>query len=182
MINWHNVAKAIDYYQSLGYKYIEVPWFVSKPAIEATYSQNNIKFTCDVGTMVGSAEQSFVQLMLDNKIEAGKYVAASPCYRDDIIDELHSLSFFKVELISIFNKKEILILNYNLIDIVDAAKKFFNILAPDKKIKIVSTKEGIDLEIDGIEVGSYGIRSLKDWIWIYGTGYADPRFSLVIKK
>lgn len=182
MINWHNISNAIDFYQSLGYKYIEVPWFVSKRAIEATFPTNSNKFTCNIGTMVGSAEQSFIQLMLDNKIEADKYVAASPCYRDDIIDELHSLTFFKVEIISIFNKKEILKLNYDLNDIVYNAKEFFNILAPYKKIDVISTKEGIDLEINGIEIGSYGIRSLENWNWVYGTGYADPRFSLAIKK
>jgi hypothetical protein len=48
-----------------------------------------------------------------------------------------------------------------------------------KLIKIEKTKEGSDLTIDGIEIGSYGVRNHKNIIWVYGTGLAEPRFSKV---
>lgn len=37
-----------------------------------------------------------------------------------------------------------------------------------------------DLEINNIEVGSYGIRQYKNLFWVYGTGLAEPRFSQAI--
>lgn len=46
-----------------------------------------------------------------------------------------------------------------------------------KTIKIERTVEGADLTIDGIEIGSYGIRTYNTITWIYGTGLAEPRFS-----
>ncbi len=48
---------------------------------------------------MGSAEQGFVQLMLDGKLPLGSHMAAGPCFRDDEVDDLHQKTFFKVELI-----------------------------------------------------------------------------------
>ena len=38
-----------------------------------------------------------------------------------------------------------------------------------------------DILINGIEYGSYGIRTFKDFYYIYGTGVALPRFSKIYK-
>jgi hypothetical protein len=50
-----------------------------------------------------------------------------------------------------------------------------------KRIDVMSTDEGADLMIDGIEIGSYGIRTYNAITWVYGTGLAEPRFSKVNK-
>ena len=47
------------------------------------------------------------------------------------------------------------------------------------KIDIVKTEQGFDLEYNGIELGSYGIRSCEYLDWIYATGLAEPRMSMV---
>jgi hypothetical protein len=48
-----------------------------------------------------------------------------------------------------------------------------------KTIKREKTEIGEDLTIDGIEIGSYGIRAYNAITWVYGTGLAEPRFSKV---
>jgi hypothetical protein len=43
--------------------------------------------------------------------------------------------------------------------------------------ELVPIADTYDIEINGIEVGSYGIRSVDDVQYIYGTGLALPRYS-----
>ena len=50
------------------------------------------------------------------------------------------------------------------------------------RVDIVKTEEGYDLEVGGIEIGSYGIRKCDYLEWIYGTACAEPRMSVVILK
>lgn len=177
MINYTLLSDALQFYQNIGYSYIEVPWCVDKKVLDITipphitpnYYQDNKYF-------VGSAEQSFLQLRLDNKLPDGKYVAISPCFRDEVEDDFHKKYFMKVELIQIssstFNNKDVL-------HVMNHANLFFNQYT-EKCINIVETNIGFDLAIDDIEIGSYGIRSYFDnnkFNWIYGTGLAEPRFS-----
>jgi hypothetical protein len=47
-------------------------------------------------------------------------------------------------------------------------------------LKVIETEDGWDLELLGIEVGSYGIRRIGDVQYMYGTGLAEPRFGQVL--
>lgn len=182
MINWNNISLAIEHYKSCGFANIDVPWIVSREAIEATLPENKLPVSCQFGDLVGSAEQSFIQLMLDNCIIPGKYVTASPCFRDDEVDYLHSKTFFKVEIIHIFkNLDKNFKINEFTGPFIGSALALFCKLTDLNPI-MVPTSEGYDIKINDIEVGSYGIRTLKNWTWIYGTGYADPRFSIAINS
>jgi hypothetical protein len=114
------------------------------------------------------------------KLNPGKYMAATPCFRDDLVDDLHHKYFFKVELIDVLASPP------SVEDKVALPKKmaecaldlFLN-LPNGRPCQIVSTPEGLDIELHGVELGSYGYRRLGDFHWIYGTGYADPRFTYV---
>jgi hypothetical protein len=44
----------------------------------------------------------------------------------------------------------------------------------------VVTADGLDIEVDGVEVGSYGRRACALGAYDYGTGLAEPRFSGVV--
>lgn len=181
-INYITIGDAIAHYILMGYDYIEVPWAVSYEAMSVTTPKNAKLYPLELtGSpisedkyLVASAEQSFIQLMIDKKIDIpGKYVAATPCFRDDEINFFHKRYFFKVELIEIFSGP--------IRNKPTATKKMAEIAADymytGHQLKIVKTKDGLDITINGIEVGSYGCRKYKNFHWVYGTGLAEPRFS-----
>lgn len=70
---------------------------------------------------------------------------------------------------------------YNLFS--NVAFNFFSSKIPilnNNKLKIINTNEGLDITFNDIEIGSYGIRQHDNFIWVYGTGLAEPRFSRAI--
>jgi hypothetical protein len=183
MINWHLFSKAITAYTHLGYQLIEVPWLVDQQAIDVTLPPGATPFTVngcgELNQLVGSAEQSFVYLALQDKLLPGKYQALTPCFRDDKEDELHHKYFMKLELIEInklSNK------GWNPVmsswQVIRDAEKVLSQFT-SKIIEVLDTDQGADLTIDGIEIGSYGVRNYKGISWVYGTGLAEPRFSKV---
>lgn len=178
MINYRLISEAILQYEKLGYQYLEVPWIVPSDAIKITLPVDRKAFSIDNhGYLVGSAEQSFLDLILRNKLKDGKYVAATPCFRDDKIDEYHQKYFFKVELINYSSNNFIFI--KDLENLLSDAVKILQTFTT-KTIKLSLMPDGsYDLHINGIEVGSYGIRHHNNFGWVYGTGLAEPRFSQV---
>lgn len=184
-IHWDLLHRTAEHFQERQYglfRFIDVPWLVSERAIRSTF-QGNIHEALPGQYAVGSAEQSFAQLLLDGVLDPTEnYVALSPCFRDEpVIDQLHKPHFMKVELIRPFkggDREDWLLAR-------DAAY-WFNTLANEftyrcsHKIEIVKTAEGYDVTADGIEVGSYGIRHFEGFSWVYGTGLAEPRFSTIM--
>ena len=185
MIRWQYLSRAFTYYSFI-YKPIEVPWIVSEKAIRATLPPEKIPFQTSGGYLVGSAEQSFIELTLTGNLNCGKYVACSPCFRDEQEDDLHQKTFMKVELFHRFSSRpsDNNIQN-NIANMIADAKccfKALNAKLDNNIIKTLKTDEGFDLEINGIEVGSYGYREFDDIYWVYGTGLAEPRFSIALKE
>ena len=191
-ISWKVINDAVEFYRHRGYKYIEVPWVVSRTAALSTLASNVpenriFKILRDGaidGCLVGSAEQSFIQLHFDGHLSLdnpGKFVACTPCFRNEPeIDNLHQQTFMKVELFSNISD------HYKASEImIDDATDFFRCFTFARNIKKIMTTEGYDLEIAGIEVGSYGMRQYitDSWHlqWVCGTGVAEPRFSTALK-
>lgn len=179
-ISWDLIAKAVDFYQRRGYQYVETPWFVSKEALNATMPDHKYDVGQEIvdGYLVGSAEQGFVQLMLDDEILPGKYVSVSPCHREDEEDWLHQRSFMKVELIEIDPVEDWDAVAH---DMAVLAKEFFETIL--ESVEIVDSDVGYDILSDGIEIGSYGGKQyMSQYQWVCGTGLAEPRFSIALEK
>lgn len=68
----------------------------------------------------------------------------------------------------------------SLARIVEEAAEFYEQYF-GKKLTVINTDEGFDIEINGHELGSYGIRKHEYLSWIYGTGCAEPRMSNLIQ-
>lgn len=181
IINWENISAAIKYYQK-DFKYIEVPWTVSKEATKYTWKDEALE--CQAGDLIGSAEQGFIDLAINKLLpEEGEsgFVSASPCFRiEPQYDQLHHITFFKVELYSCRDNAEGMMLK---------AKKMFDYTL-GKRTRVVDQGTGnwvwqkdLILDINGneIELGSYGYRNINGMKWSYGTGWAEPRMSLAFK-
>lgn len=187
IIDYSLLSKAIKYFSKKGFKQIETPWRVSKQAIEGTFNSSE-SFKADDKFLVGSAEQGFLELQLQDKLKGTQFMSVSPCFRNDIEDYYHQQEFMKLELIYFSNyeiiKEEI---QYQII------KRFvLNFIIKKLKIKtsdiaILETKDNNsiyseDILINGIEYGSYGIRNFQGTYYIYGTGIALPRASKILKS
>lgn len=71
-IDFNILNHSIFYYKLKKYEYIEVPWIIDEDISNLTKPDDK--------TIVASAEQSFLQLIKENKLEYGKYVTTTPCF------------------------------------------------------------------------------------------------------
>lgn len=182
MIDWWLIGEAVSHYTAAGLKYIEAPWFVSDAAVMVTMPPGRKGHRTQDGPLVGSAEQSFIQLMMNGTLPPGKYVAATPCFRDDEVDELHHRYFMKVELIQVCEPRDLgFEIKIQLHKVVKQALEFFQ-QHHAGDYQVVETEQGFDIELNGIEIGSYGYREHEQFRWVYGTGLAEPRFSTAARK
>lgn len=193
--HYKHLSHAIKYYESCGFKWLDVPWAVSKQAILLTrpphitgephhYDAGGIDFY-----PVASAEQSFLQMQMDavnaGTPMTGSYVTMTPCFRNEpVLDDLHQHYFMKVELIS-WDKTT----HEDMTKMIAHARLLFEenlwvdcVLNTDPDPIGI---EAFDLVTShtGIELGSYGIREHpKIGRWLYGTGLAEPRYSYALEK
>lgn len=164
------VMEALSYYESLGYELISVPMIVNKRSSDSTKPADRKDLQHLSGVYVASAEQSFIDMILKGDLKAGRYCAITPCYRDEpAIDETHLNIFLKIELIAVGSCIQEVLLG--------DAKRFFSRYLTG--VEEVVTEDGSDLEVDGVELGSYGYRVIEGNVISYGTGLAEPRFSYV---
>lgn len=181
-IDWELIAAAMAVYQRLGYKRIEVPWTAPLEVLEATirmvdprtrYPDQFISSCSGIGHMVGSAEQSILASRLDGSLGRGKYVACTPCFRPlDGFTDIHQPYFIKVELWMDTSRPE----DYR--NVMGDARAFMDLFVDDDVTEILHSPDLSDLVLRGIEVGSYGWREHEGVCWAYGTGIAEPRFSI----
>ena len=179
-IDYKLLGQAVSFYEERGFKYVEVPWAVEKEAIRATLPEDfpymEIAEKVDgrllpsngENCLVGSAEQGFLALNL----LPGKYVGVTPCFRIEPKQDLfYQEMFMKVELYS--NHP-----NMKVEEFIKSAELFFQEHSYGTTRRL-ETRDGTDLMLADIEIGSYGERLHDDLgRWVYGTGLALPRFSV----
>lgn len=164
------IAAAQFHYGILGYRDVPVPWVVSAEAMGATIPEWAVPYSTFGGHLVGSAEQSFVELLLQGQ-PLGKVQATTPCFRDEDHDELHSPYFLKTELFnSVLPPTEASVLS-----VLEDARQFFARYVPVKLQQEGELAWDLVHAESGIELGSYGVRTIPGHSWIYGTGVALPR-------
>jgi seryl-tRNA synthetase len=187
MINYLNLNNASKYYSALGYNLIETPWYVTEEIKSITCPKDkSVDYHIDVNDkyLVASGEQSFLYLLTKGQLPLGRYQTITPCFRFENYDILHKKCFMKNELIHILDKitSQSTMLLQNMID---DAVRFFQQYTNNLEIILQNQDNSIcnyDILLNGIEIGSYGIRQYKNlFFWIYGTGIAEPRFSTALK-
>jgi hypothetical protein len=182
-VDWKNLSDAVAYFTSAGYRYVEVPWSVPGEITRVTCPEERWIVSSSLGDLVGSAEQSFMHLKREGQLGPGKFVACSPCFRnEDTVDDLHQRTFMKVELYQDADMSDPLGCVQRHVSEVVA---FHRTLLPGMEHHLTIRRVGplaIDIELDGIEIGSYGVRSWNGCDWLYGTAIAEPRFTSVKKR
>lgn len=191
-IDWKRIANAIEFYQSYGYTYVELPYVVPNLISRITAESGIVSINADLGDggtdLVGSAEQSFLHLALNGNLDLTKrYVGCTPCFRNEVLDDLHQKHFMKVELFVPFMELSGTVtrpIAATVINVAIDAKLFFRQYA---EVDVVPIDDTCDIMLNGIEIGSYGFRRVRDisgrgLSWVYGTGLAEPRFSQALAK
>lgn len=179
-IDWSRLAEAVAYYKMHGFQYTEVPWKVAAEAAAITMPDSGYMEWSDGLVMSASGEQGFIGLELDSLMPVTNnpnFVTCTPCFRinDGGRSYIHHPYFMKVELY------------VRCLDKAQAERVAYELLLKAKRFMsadtVVTTMDGWDLEINGIEVGSYGARYHEKigW-WSYGTGLAEPRYSQALKN
>jgi hypothetical protein len=185
-INYQFLADAAKFYGPF-YPEIQVPWFISDKALEATMPpQARRSFTTFAGNLVASGEQSYVQMMMDGTMPAGNWSCVTPCFRDEEYNKYHQIAFMKMELISFPARYKDWddgthhkVCEMEMRKMMVKALDFFSQYLP---AEIIKTDIGYDIQAGSIELGSYGIRQSMGFRWVYGTGCAEPRLSQVLKR
>lgn len=173
--NWANLARTVEHFSHQGFIYIEVPWLVPAEvtAITAPHPLRG-DFSTPLGDLVGSAEQSFIHLLQQGQLPKGRYVTLSPCFREEKVhNHLKRPWFMKVELIAVGENATT--------ELTLLCRHWFETLS-GYTVDVVTTDIGLDLELGGIELGSYGYRTHNNLSWTYATGLAEPRFSQAVKQ
>lgn len=177
-VNWALLAQAQNYYNEAGYQYCEVPYMVpeeysllTKPHNDQSFVLQHDLFLKQPHELVGSAEQGFIYLMATNQLTHSKLCSITPCFRTEQYSSTHLPWFMKCELFHLSQSKEDCQL------MIDCALKFFSKYVPTKNLEVVQTsEESWDINLNHLEIGSFGIRHFEFGTFIYGTGLALPRF------
>lgn len=163
------LVDAINFYSRRGYQMISVPLLVGLEASMITAPPGTKLKDHNGKYYVGSAEQSFYQMILDGEQLPPLIMAITPCHRhEEVYDKTHLENFLKLELLCTDRSKDYL-------DLAIDARVFFCLY--DKVSTVKTGENSVDLEINGIEVGSYGERIVNGKVYAYGTGVALPRLS-----
>ena len=175
VIDYRKLATALDYYCSLGYEYIEAPWVVSPESTAVTLPLGRVATSITYGDLVGSGEQSFIELLRRGK-SMSKACCITPCFRqEESYDELHHAYFMKLELIDTAATRQ------NLQKMIGTAERFLSRYIDVAVIQTAADSYDIVASESGIELGSYGFRSYDGKPFIYGTGVALPRLDTARK-
>jgi hypothetical protein len=163
-MNYRRLALAQEFYSNSGYIETTVPWKIPAKYCKLVSGHNK--------TMIGSAEQSLVYLYLTRQIGDGYFFAVSPCFRyEDKLDKYHQHEFMKLEIICLGYFRQD--------DLIEDALAFFK-TQTNQNLEVIKTEIGFDINLNGIEIGSYGCKSVKGLEYTYGTGIALPRFDLAL--
>lgn len=177
MIDYAKITDAIDFYKRLGYAPYDLPWTANLDAIKVTIPPDFHATNSDIGYLIGSAEQGFLDCVA-NKGLKGMFQATTPCFRDEKEDRIHRKYFIKTELF--INAPGLV--NLETLDTMlgDAIRFFQQYTHTTFKQTGAESYDVLDHKT-GIELGSYGIgRHPKYGEWLYGTGVAEPRLSNVL--
>lgn len=175
-IDYRALAGALDHYTGHDYPYMEAPWVVSSAAMNATLPAGDEATRTQYGELVGSAEQSFIELMMRGR-EVTKACAITPCFRlEPRYDELHHGYFIKLELIDTDATVA------NLRAMIEVARSLFEKYMEVEVVEMGNEMYDIVDSRHGIELGSYGFREMNERRFIYGTGLALPRLTTALQR
>lgn len=195
-ISFQNIGKVIDFLvKKRGIRYIDTPWVIPSYVKNLTYKGSDSNVLSTGLSLVGSAEQGFIYLQLQDALENNYvYISCTPCFRNESeISDTHRAYFMKAEL---FMPLPVTGIGYPFLHIKHPMPKIAFIVNTAKiclesifgiSLEAVKIDEwSYDLNLNGIEIGSYYYRNYtiedRTISYVCGTAIAEPRFSIALGK
>lgn len=179
-IRWDLLSEAKNHYSRHGFFYMEVPWTVGRDAYMATKPEDakDLLVRHWDRYLLASGEQSLMQIR--SKLPCKHLQTITPCFRsENEYNDLRRPHFMKLELMSVLDETDNDV--RCLQQMIMKALAFFGKHAYN--LEVVHTgNDTYDINSNGIEIGSYGIREYQGFRWVYGTGLAEPRFSQTMEQ
>lgn len=177
MIDYNKIADSIRHFEGSNFVRIESPWTITKKVAQITAPEDATYWSISEKNkvLVASGEQSFLYLYLKGFLPKGRFQSVTPCFRDEPFDKIHTKYFIKNELIDTEDTSP-----DNLHQIIEDVEYFLHRYTDKNNVEVVPNDDGWDINVNGIEVGSYGIRSCEYLKWIYATGCAEPRLTYAV--
>lgn len=180
--------QAIECWKLHGFRDVDLPWLVQKEFSDATRPPECLDLGTPYGSFVASGEQSFLQLWDAGQLHGARgYVGWTPCLRDDKLDGLHQHGFMKAEWFVPLEAATAHDWHDLLMTLVKTQAEIFHVVAEQRDLDlprpvdiVVLGPEQVDIELDGVEIGSYGRREFRGRHYLYGTALALPRFTLAM--
>ncbi len=181
------LEESIHYWQKQGYAFVDLPWIVEEHYTAVTRPPGGKEVPTVYGNLVASGEQSFLKLFTENVLpQARGYIGWTPCFRDEpVLDALHHFYFLKSEVFvprpteaAAFEELPLL-LTLQTAFFEELIRSLSTHQAPVVR-EIISTHQ-VDLCLNGIEIGSYGVRAYEGCWYLYGTALALPRFTAAME-
>jgi hypothetical protein len=183
---------ALQWWQTQGLQYVDLPWMVPSRYADA----HRPSFCRDVptlhGSFVGSGEQSFLMLREQGLLAGGApgYIGWTPCLRDEaVLDETHQHGFMKAEWYVPLARADVSSWRERLDEMLAAQEMMFRAVALYAEgpigLRIDREETGAaqhDLVVEGLEIGSYGLRHFEGQSYLYGTALALPRFTQALER
>lgn len=181
------LARCLGFWQREGCQYVALPWLAPARYTDATKPAcvSTPDLATPYGNLLASGEQAFLMLADQDKLRGSRFVGWTPCFREEAFDATHHFYFTKVEVFIRCEAEQAMPV---LLDLVEQARGWFRteiLHAGGDPVSLVTvgvTPEQFDLEVNGLEVGSYGIRHFGGFCYVYGTGCAEPRFTQALRR
>jgi len=180
------LGQCLSLWQSAGAKFIALPWIASPEAVDATRPPErgpNTDIQTPFGFLVASGEQSFMDRV--SQLEHNQlYVGWTPCFRHEpSFDATHHYYFVKAEAFVRCSPSQASLEVDRMRNI--AMMGFETLLRLSNQTARLEFRQtamhAYDIECNGIEVGSYGVRTYKGETYVFGTALAEPRWSEALK-
>lgn len=179
------LAQAAKDWVGEGAIWVDLPWTAPEFFVESTRPEwSQVQMPTQYGHLVASGEQSFLWLDDRKELPRGCLIGWTPCFRDEpVFDKWHQFGFMKIEAYQVLQEGEHPA--SMLSALVDRAAAHFEKWA-GRHVHQKFFRDGTaDIELNGHEVGSYGIRkhpSIEGRSYLYGTVLAEPRFSTALSE
>ena len=181
----------LAYWERKGYEVTPLPWMAPELAMAHTRPADALvpEPGTHEGALAASGEQAFLWMEHQGLLDPTKsgYIGWAPCFRHEKqYDKHHHHYFLKAELFASAHDDPMARLD-EMIESVSGSWRALAISEGRRDLlpeRVPTGKYSVDLFVDGVELGSFGVRKNLGGTgpYLYGTALAEPRWSHVWPK